>query len=96
MIRSFKHRGLKRLFVADIAAGVPYESIPKLRRILAMLNAAECPQDMDGMPGWRLHPLKGNRAGLWSVWVTGNFRLVFRFDGKNAVDVDLIDYHEGR
>jgi proteic killer suppression protein len=45
------------------------------------------------LPGWRLHPLKGELKGLWSVWVNANWRIIFRFDGKDAVDVDLVDYH---
>ncbi len=61
--------------------------------MLAQLHVSETPEDMDGMPGWRLHPLKGDRVGQWSVTVTGNLRIVFRFESKNAVDVDLIDYH---
>ena len=48
---------------------------------------------MDGVPGWRLHPLKGELTGFWSVTVTGNWRVVFRFDGEDAVDVDFVDYH---
>jgi proteic killer suppression protein len=65
----------------------------KIRRMLAQLNVSESPDDMDGMPGWRLHPLKGDRAGHWSVTVTGNMRITFRFEGKNAHDVDFVDYH---
>lgn len=61
--------------------------------MLAQLNVSETLDDMDGVPGWRLHPLKGDRAGQWSVTVTGNLRIVFRFEGKNAFDVDLVDYH---
>ena len=61
--------------------------------MLAQLHVSEEPSDMDGMPGWRLHPLKGDRSGQWSVTVTGNMRIVFRFEGKDAFDVDLVDYH---
>jgi proteic killer suppression protein len=93
MIRSFRHKGLKRLFMEDDPRGVTAQQAPKLRRILAQLQVSEVPGDMDGVPGWRLHPLKGNRAGQWSVTVSGNLRIVFRFEGENAVDVDLIDYH---
>jgi toxin HigB-1 len=93
MIRTFRHKGLRRLFEENDPRGVPAQLMPKLRRILAMLNVAELPDDMDGMPGWRLHPLKGDRAGEWSVTVSGNLRVTFGFDGKNAVDVDLLDYH---
>jgi len=93
MIKSFKHKGLRRLFEAGESRGVPTELAQKLRRMLAQLHVAETPEDMDGMPGWRLHPLKGSRTGEWSVTVSGNYRVVFRFEGKHAVDIDLVDYH---
>jgi proteic killer suppression protein len=93
VIRSFRHKGLRLLFENGNSRGVPAQSAAKIRRMLAQLNVSETPEDMDGMPGWRLHPLKGGRAGQWSVTVTGNFRIVFRFEGKNALDVDLVDYH---
>ena len=93
MIRSFRHKGLRRLFEDSDARGVPGPLAPKLRRILALLNVSVKPSDMDGVPGWRLHPLKGELAGFWSVTVTGNWRIVFRFDGEDAVDVDFVDYH---
>ena len=93
MIRSFRHKGLKRLFEERDTRGVPSSLAPKLRRILAQLNVSVRPTDMDGVPGWRLHPLKGELTGFWSVTVTGNWRVVFRFDGEDAVDVDFVDYH---
>ena len=93
MIRTFRHKGLRRLFEADDARGVPAQSAAKLRRMLAQLHVSESPDDMAEMPGWRLHPLKGDRSGQWSVTVTGNLRIVFRFEDKNTEDVDLIDYH---
>jgi toxin HigB-1 len=93
VIRSFRHKGLRRLFEANDPRGVPAQLASKLRRILAQLNVSEAPDDMDGVPGWRLHPLKGDRAGQWSVTVTGNLRIVFRFEGKNVFDTDLVDYH---
>ncbi len=64
----------------------------KVRRVLSALDAAESPQALD-LPGYRLHPLKGNLAGLWSVTVSGNWRIVFRFEDGDAYDVDLLDYH---
>jgi len=93
MIRSFRHKGLRRLFEERDARGVPAPLVPKLRRILALLNVSVKPSDMDGVPGWRLYPLKGELAGFWSVTVTGNWRIVFRFDGEDAADVDFVDYH---
>lgn len=71
---------------------VPASQADKIARILARLNEAMTVQDM-GLPGYRLHPLKGKLAGFWSVTVSGNWRIVFRFDNGSAYDVDLIDYH---
>jgi proteic killer suppression protein len=64
----------------------------KVERVLARLDVATEPGSMD-LPGFRLHPLKGDLAGYWSVSVSGNWRIIFRFDGANACDVDMVDYH---
>jgi toxin HigB-1 len=93
VIKTFQHKGLRRLFEDNDLRGVPSAFGPKIRRLLAQLHVSEAPSDMDGMPGWRLHPLKGGRSGQWSVTVSGNMRIVFRFENKNAFDVDLVDYH---
>ena len=69
-------------------------NIREIRRILARLNEAGKVQDM-GLPGLKLHLLKGDRAGTWSVWVSGHWRMTFRFEAGNAYDVDLVDYHYG-
>ena len=92
MIRSFRHRGLKRLYRRGLVSALPPEQLPRLRRILAALDAAEHPSDLD-LPGYALHPLKGDRKGGWAVKVTGNWRVTFRFERGEAFDVDLIDYH---
>lgn len=92
MIRRFRHRGLERLYRRGDRKGVQAAIADKIARILARLDVATGPQQMD-LPGWRLHPLKGELKGLWSVWVNANWRIIFRFDGKDAVDVDLVDYH---
>jgi proteic killer suppression protein len=92
LIRSFRHKGLDRLYRHKNAKGVQPAVADKVSRILARLDVATVPQQMD-LPGWRLHPLKGELKGFWSVWVNANWRIVFRFDGKDAVDVDLVDYH---
>ena len=73
-------------------ARVPAGLVPRLKRILFRLQEAAHPRSADA-PGFRLHPLKGDRAGQWSVQVSGNWRVVFRFEDGEAVDVDLIDYH---
>ena len=92
MIRRFRHRGLRRLYEDDDHSGLRPEHADKIRRVLARLDRAIRPEDM-GLPGFRLHPLKGKLAGHWSVAVSGNVRVVFRFEGGDATDVDLVDYH---
>ena len=92
MIRNFRHRGLKRLFEKDDSARLPPEDVDKISRILARLNEAVDVQNMD-LPGFHLHPLKGNYKGFWSVTVRGNWRVIFRFAEGQALDVDYIDYH---
>ncbi len=92
MIKSFKHRGLKRLYERDDRSGIPPDMLDKIGRILTALDSAKTPQDLD-IPGYRLHSLKGELKGLWAVTVRANWRVVFRFEGTNAYDVKLIDYH---
>ena len=93
MITTIRHKGLKALYEKDDPKGVQQNQVKRLRAILARLEAAESPADMD-FPGLRLHPLKGDRAGFYAVDVSGNWRVVFRFDEDgDATDVDLIDYH---
>ena len=92
MIRSFRHKGLKLLFEKGDRRKVRPESADKIERILARLEEASDAGNMD-LPGYRLHPLKGRLAGFWSVTVSGNWRIVFRFEAGHASDVDLIDYH---
>ncbi len=93
MIQSFRHKGLKLLYGRGDRRKVRADQADKIERILARLDQASEPGNMD-LPGYRLHPLKGDLAGLWSVTVSGNWRIVFRFDGGHAFDVDLIDYHQ--
>jgi len=92
VIESFQHKGLRRLFEDDDRRKVPVAQSDKIARILARLNEALRVQDM-GLPGYRLHPLKGELTGFWSVSVSGNWRVIFRFESGTAYDVDLIDYH---
>jgi proteic killer suppression protein len=92
MIRSFRHKGLKQFFTTGKTRGINAEHADKLRRLLATLHTAQAPEDL-GAPSHRLHQLKGERQGQWAVWVSGNWRLVFEFDGMDAVNVDLVDYH---
>ena len=92
VIKSFRHDGLERFFRAGSKAGIRPEHAKRLRLQLGRLDAASGPADMD-MPGWRLHPLRREFAGHWSVTVSGNWRLTFTFEGKDAVLVDYQDYH---
>ncbi len=88
----FRHKGLERLFASGDTRGVDAQQVKRLRRLLATLATASSPMNMN-IAGYQLHPLVGDRKGEWAVSVSGNWRLVFRFDGENATDVDLVDYH---
>lgn len=92
---SFKHKGLQNLVEKDSSRGVPAAMVPKLKRQLTAMSEAGNLDDLKVFPGWRLHPLKGPLAGLWSLVVTGNWRLIFGYDAEtNEADViDLVDYH---
>lgn len=92
MIGSFRHKGLRRLFEGDDDRGVGRENATRIRLILSVLNAATT---IDGMnlPSFRLHPLRGTLKGWWAVTVRANWRIIFRFEGGKALDVDLVDYH---
>jgi proteic killer suppression protein len=92
MIQSIRHKGLRRLYQDDDPRGVLAEHAEKLRDILARLDAARKVEDMD-LPGFRLHALKGDRRGFWAVTVRANWRVVFRFADRDALDVDYLDYH---
>lgn len=92
MIRSFRHKGIEKFFETGNKAGIQPQHAQKLRRQLARLDASLSPEDMD-IPGWKLHPLKGRLKRHWAIWVDGNWRLTFAFDGENAILVDYQDYH---
>lgn len=92
MIVSFKHRGLKALYDGRTARWVAPEHVQKLRDILAVLDRSRRPRDVD-IPGFRLHPLKGELKGYYAVAVSGNWRVTFRFEEGDVVDVDYLDYH---
>ena len=92
MIRRFRHRGLKRLYERDDRSGVNAAHATRLERILTLLDVAQRPADID-LPGYRLHPLKGERKGEWSVSVSGNWRVTSRFDEGDVTDLNYEDYH---
>ena len=93
MIKSFKHRGLKKFWETGSKAGIPTEMAKRVRIRLSYLDVAETLNDIN-LPGYRLHPMAGQRKGEWSIKVTGNWRIVFRMDAPGEVTgVHLKDYH---
>lgn len=92
MIPRWSHKGLRGFFETGSTGGIRPEHAGRLRLILGRLNASAEPRDMN-LPGLHLHPLKGRLKRAWAVDVSGNWRIVFRFEGKDAVDVDYVDYH---
>ena len=92
MILTFRHKGLDRFFSKSDYRGIPGQHAARIERLLDRLDTALRPEDMD-LPGYRFHPLKGDRKGSYAVSVSGNWRLTFRFAGEDATDVDLEDYH---
>ncbi|MBP6299865.1 MAG: type II toxin-antitoxin system RelE/ParE family toxin [Arenimonas sp.] len=92
MIISFIHKGLEKFYKTGKASGITVAHSQRVRLILSTLDQAECPNDMD-LPALRLHELKGTRKGIWSVRVNGNWRITFRFVGRDAEIVNYEDYH---
>ena len=92
MIKSFRHKGLRRLFETGSTSGVQASHAKRLRMQLAALHTAQSIEDMD-IPGYRLHPLKGQMRGRWSIWVSGNWRLTFEFQDGHVYVLDYEDYH---
>jgi proteic killer suppression protein len=92
MIKSFRHKGLERFFTTGSKQGIRPEHAQRLKDILFRLNHAAKVEDMN-FPGARLHELKGNRAGTWSVTVSGNWRVLFRFEAGHAWETNYEDYH---
>lgn len=92
MIVGFRHKALARFYGTGATRGLPTEMIGRIATVLAALDQARQIEDLS-RPSFRLHALKGNMAGYWAVSVSGNWRMVFRFDGIDIHDVDLMDYH---
>lgn len=92
MIVSFRHNGLEALYHFGSKKGVQSAHVPKLTRVLGVLDVAQSPADLV-IPGFRTHELKGDRAGHWSIWINGNWRVTFRFIGQDVELVDYQDYH---
>jgi len=92
VIRSFRHKGLERFFTKSEQRGINAKHSKRVRRILDRLDAAARPEELN-LPGFKFHGLKGDRKGVYSVWVSGNWRITFQFDAGDAVYVNLKDYH---
>ncbi len=92
VIKSFKHKGLRKYYETGSKAGIQAKHAARLRLQLAALDTARIVEDMD-VPGYRLHPLKGRAKYRWSIWVNGNWRLTFEFKDGNAYILDYEDYH---
>jgi len=92
MIKSFKHKGLKRFFEIGSVSGIQPKHKNRLRMQLGALDTATCIDDMD-IPGYKLHSLSGGKKNLWSIWINGNWRLTFEFEDGNAYILNYEDYH---
>jgi proteic killer suppression protein len=92
MIKSFHHKGLGLFFAKGSYKGIPVHFASRIERLLDRLDAACVPEDMD-LPGYKFHPLKGDKKGHFAVSVSGNWRMTFQFDGEDAINVNLEDYH---
>lgn len=92
IIKRFRHKGLKKFFSTGDQSGIRHDHANRLQLQLTALEHACKPQDMNA-PNWRLHPLEGKWVGFHAIIVNANWRLIFRFDGKDATDVDYLDYH---
>ena len=92
MIKSFRHKGLEKFYRTGSKAGIQAKHASKLRRILSLLDVATKAEDVN-LPGYRLHPLTGKQKGFFSVWVNGNWRIIFRFVGDDVELVNYLDYH---
>ena len=92
MIRSFRSKALKRFAETGDSSKLSVQNAERVRRILAQLDESTAPEEMN-ISGWKFHPLKGREKGRFAVWATGNYRVTFGWNGKDAADVDLEDYH---
>jgi proteic killer suppression protein len=92
MIQSFRHRGLQRLYERGDRSRINATLVDKVETALGLLDVAETPEAVN-LPGYRLHPLRGDLRGFWSIRVSGNWRIIFRFDDRDVCDVDWVDSH---
>lgn len=93
MIESITHKGLQLLWEKDDPSKLPPTQVEKIRRIMTVLDTIRTLEPVRRLPGYKLHRLTGNLKGFWSIAVTGNLRIIFRFENENVYDLDYIDYH---
>ena len=94
MIINFRHKGLKNLWESRKAGKLPQNHVNRIKQILEVIDSTQqAPHDFEFYRSWKIHPLKGNLKGYWSLTVKENWRVIFKFDGHNAFDLDYIDYH---
>lgn len=93
MIESILHKGLRLLWEKDDPSKLPAMQVEKIRRILMVLDTIKTLAPIKQIPGYKLHPLKGNLKGYWAITISGNYRIIFRFEKENVYDIDYIDYH---
>lgn len=92
MIKNFRHKGLDKFFQHDDRSGLSAQQCDRIGRLLDAIDAAESPEELN-IPGWGLHKLTGSKKEFWSLKVSGNWRITFKFEGGHALDVNLEDYH---
>jgi proteic killer suppression protein len=92
-VRSIAHKGLRRLYEDNSSKGVSADTVDKLRKMLAFLDAMQNPEELRALPTWKAHMLTGDRKGTWSLYVTRNRRMTFRIEDDEIIDIDLEDYH---
>lgn len=92
MIRSFRQRGLRRLYERGDVSRLPADQVERIGVALSHLDSARVPSDL-ALPGYRLHPLKGDLRQFWSIAISGNWRIIFRIEDGDVYDIDLVDYH---
>lgn len=92
-VRSIAHKGLRRLYEEGSSKGLSAETLDKLRKMLTFLDAMQGPEELRALPTWKAHVLTGDRKGTWSLHVTRNWRLTFRIQDDEIVDINLEDYH---
>ncbi len=92
-VRSLAHKGLRRLYEDNSSKGVSADTVDKLRKMLAFLDAMQNPEELRALPTWKAHMLTGDRKGTWSLYVTRNRRMTFRIEDDEIIDINLEDYH---